>query len=76
MSMSDADLTEFSQEDLAAAVIHLEDLDIFVGQRSRMHPGPGWAVALALIRQDLAQVKVELRVREAEMGDIGPADAT
>jgi hypothetical protein len=57
------DLAEHAFEDLEAASVHLEDLEIFVGQRSRMHPGPGWAVALAMVRQDLAEVRAEIALR-------------
>lgn len=59
----DIDLRACPIEELRAASIHLEDLDIFVGQRSRMHPGPGWATALAMIRRDLAAVKAEIAGR-------------
>ena len=58
-----ADLAGCALEDLEAATRHMEDLDIFVGQRSRMHPGPGWATALEMIRRDLALLRTELRVR-------------
>ena len=51
-------------EDLVLAVRHLEDLEIFVGQRSRMHPGPGWDVVLRILRRDLAAVRAELRSRD------------
>ena len=47
-------------DDLIAGVRHLEDLEIFVGQRSRMHPGPGWALVLQILRQDLETVRTEL----------------
>ena len=57
------DLAGCGLEDLVAATRHLEDLDIFVGQRSRMHPGPGWAAALELVRRDLAQLRAELALR-------------
>ena len=58
------DLTDCALDDLEAAARHMEDLDIFVGQRSRMHPGPGWAVTLALIRRDLALLRAELTIRK------------
>ena len=51
-------------EDLVLAVRHLEDLEIFVGQRSRMHPGPGWDLVLRVLRRDLAMVRAELRRRD------------
>ncbi len=51
-------------DDLEAATRHMEDLDIFVGQRSRMHPGPGWATALAMVRRNLAQLRAELANRK------------
>ena len=58
-----ADLAGCSLEDLEAAIRHMEDLDVFVGQRSRMHPGPGWATALEMVRRDLALLRTELDVR-------------
>ena len=60
---ADTDLSAQTIEDLEAGAVHLEDLEIFVGQRSRMHPGPGWAVALALVRRDLAEVRTEIALR-------------
>ena len=54
-----------SLEDLVVAARHLEDLEIFVGQRSRLHPGPGWAVVLDILRQDLASLRATLRDRDA-----------
>ena len=50
--------------ELVAAGRHLEDLEIFLGQRSRMHPGAGWAAALAILRSDLAEVQAELVERK------------
>ncbi len=64
----DVVLSSACAEDLRAAVVHLEDLEIFVGQRSRMHPGPGWAVALAMVREDLAMVQRQLRIRGLDGG--------
>ena len=68
MSVSPApapvDLTDCGLDDLEAAARHLEDLDIFVGQRSRMHPGPGWAIALEMVRRDLAVLRAELAIRK------------
>ena len=60
---ADTDLSAQTIEDLEAGAVHLEDLEIFVGQRSRMHPGPGWAVALAMVRRDLAEVRTEIALR-------------
>ena len=68
---ADTDLTACALEDLEAGAVHLEDLEIFVGQRSRMHPGPGWALALAMVRRDLAQVRTELAIRNVA-GQFGP----
>jgi hypothetical protein len=61
--MTQTDLGTCAIEDLEAGAVHLEDLEIFVGQRSRMHPGPGWALALAMVRRDLADVRTELAIR-------------
>ena len=58
------DLGGHSTEDIFIAGRHLEDLEVFVGQRSRMHPGPGWAVVLQMVRQDLAVVRGELARRQ------------
>ena len=59
----DETVDDAALEDLVVAVRHLEDLEIFVGQRSRMHPGPGWDVVLRILRRDLAVVRAELRGR-------------
>ena len=71
MISGEADLQAETLGNLDAAAVHLEDLEIFVGQRSRMHPGPGWAVALAMVRRDLAEVKAEIAVRRiaARLGE-------
>ena len=61
-----------ANQDLEAAAVHLEDLEIFVGQRSRMHPGPGWAVALSMVRSDLAALRAELAIRGVR-GRLGAA---
>ncbi len=53
------------REDLIAGARHLEDLEIFVGQRSRMHPGPGWALVLGILRRELETVRTELLSRES-----------
>jgi hypothetical protein len=58
-------LRDQSHEDLIAGARHLEDLEIFVGQRSRMHPGPGWALVLSIVRRELVTVRTELRRRES-----------
>ena len=63
MTTTETDLQSQPVEELHAASVHLEDLEIFVGQRSRMHPGAGWATALALIRRDLAEVRAEIGSR-------------
>lgn len=47
--------------DLLAAARHLEDLEVFAGQRSRMHPEPGWDRVLEMLRRDLDVVVAELR---------------
>ena len=53
------DLTAHSHEELVVAARHLEDLEVFVGQRSRMHPGLGWAAVLQMLRTDLQDVRAE-----------------
>lgn len=58
-----SELADLSLEDLVAACRHLEDLDVFVGQRSRMHPGPGWAPVLDMLRRDLDAVSAEMHRR-------------
>ncbi len=63
-----ADLAACGMDDLEAATRHMEDLDIFVGQRSRMHPGPGWATALEMVRRDLALLRAELTRRKGHCG--------
>ena len=47
--------------DLLAAARHLEDLEVFAGQRSRLHPEPGWDLVLEILRRELAGVVGELR---------------
>ena len=51
-------------DDLIAACRHLEDLEVFVGQRSRMHPGPGWALLLRTLARDFAEVRSELLLQD------------
>ena len=51
-------------QDLVAAYRHLEDLQVFVGQRSRMHPGPGWALLLRVLARDLDEVRSELLLQK------------
>ena len=51
------DLEQYDFNELVAAGRHLEDLEIFVGQRSRLHPGDGWAATLCMLRSDLAEVQ-------------------
>ncbi len=58
------DLARESPDDLIAACRHFEDLEVFVGQRSRMHPGPGWAAVLRILAKDLAAVRSEMRLRD------------
>lgn len=67
--LTDIDLRSCSLEDVAAAVRHLEDLDVFVGQRSRLHPGPGWALTLRLVRRDLALLQAEWAERTTSRFD-------
>ena len=67
------DLGLYDLDDLVAAGRHLEDLEIFVGQRSRMHPGAGWAAALQMLRSDLAQVRSEIAQRKLVVRVGGPA---
>ncbi len=59
------DLADQTIEDLIAAIRHLEDLEIFAGQRSRMHPGPGWALVLTILRRELENVRAEFQARPA-----------
>ena len=47
--------------ELLAAARHLEDLEVFAGQRSRLNPEPGWKLVLEILRRELAAVVVELR---------------
>jgi hypothetical protein len=47
------DSEDLGLNDLLAAAGHLEDLEVFAGQRSRMHPGPGWDMVLEMLRCDL-----------------------
>ena len=68
----DVDDTGYEFEDLVAAVRQFEDLDIFVGQRSRLHPGPGWALTLSLIRRELEVLRLDLQSRQPT-SDQGPA---
>jgi hypothetical protein len=46
---------------LLGAARHLEDLEVFAGQRSRMHPEPGWDLVLEALRRELHVVVQELR---------------
>ncbi len=50
-------------DDLIAACRHLEDLEVFVGQRSRVHPGPGWTAVLHILARNLDEVRSELLLR-------------
>jgi hypothetical protein len=47
--------------ELMGAARHLEDLEVFAGQRSRMHPEPGWDMVLEALRRELDLVVLELR---------------
>ncbi len=67
--LTDINLRSYSLEEVAAAARHLEDLDVFVGQRSRLHPGPGWELALRLVRRDLELAQAELASRAASRLD-------
>ncbi len=40
---------------------------MFVGQRSRMHPGPGWAIVLHAVRADLAEARQQLAARGVQI---------
>jgi hypothetical protein len=60
-----AELADQSIDDLVAAIRHLEDLEIFTGQRSRMHPGPGWALVLTILRRELEVMRTEFQARTA-----------
>lgn len=61
--LAEIDLHDRALDEVKAALMHLEDLDVFVGQRSRMHPGLGWETALALVRRDLALLQGEVARR-------------
>ncbi len=58
-----ADLANCPSDELVRARMHFEDLEIFVGQRSRMHPGPGWATVLAMLAVDREAIEAELTGR-------------
>ncbi len=53
-------LDGFALEELILAGRHLEDLEIFAGQRSRMNPEPGWDPVLRLLARDLEVVRLAL----------------
>ena len=63
-----AEFADQTLEDLTVAVRHFEDLEVFVGQRSRMHPGPGWALVLQILRADLAELRRALGERQRREG--------
>ncbi len=67
----DGSFDDTSLNDLVVAGRHFEDLEIFVGQRSRLHPGPGWDIVLRMLRRDLEVVRGELRQRNLQCP--GPA---
>ena len=60
--------------ELLAAARHLEDLEVFAGQRSRLNPEPGWELVLAILRRELPAVVVELRQMGVtkKFGTLGP----
>jgi hypothetical protein len=62
------ELEHCSAEDLVAACRHLEDLEIFAGQRSRLHPGPGWATVLLILRRELAAARLEMHKQGLDEG--------
>jgi hypothetical protein len=55
------DTEEQRLQQLLGAARHLEDLEVFAGQRSRMHPEPGWDLVLDALRRELDSVVAELR---------------
>ena len=57
------DLQAYGLEEMILAGRHLEDLEIFAGQRSRLQPEPGWEPVLRLLARDLEAVRVELARR-------------
>ena len=57
------DLNAYALEELILAGRHLEDLEIFAGQRSRLQPEPGWDPVLRLLARDLEAIRVELAHR-------------
>ena len=57
------DIANCPSDELVRARMHFEDLEIFVGQRSRMHPGPGWATVLAMLAADREAIEAELTRR-------------
>lgn len=57
------DLGGCLSDELLRARMHFEDLEIFVGQRSRMHPGPGWDTVLAMLAADREAIEAELTQR-------------
>ncbi len=62
-SLAEIDLRARTLEDVQAAIVHMEDLEVFVGQRSRLHPGLGWDIALSLVRRDLGLLQADLASR-------------
>jgi hypothetical protein len=56
-----SDTDEQRRAELLGAARHLEDLEVFAGQRSRMHPEPGWDLTLEILRRELDRVVLELR---------------
>ena len=64
---SPSGLAGYPSDELVRARMHFEDLEIFVGQRSRMHPGPGWATVLAMLAVDRLAIEAELTGRGVRM---------
>ncbi len=58
-----SNLASRPSDELVRARMHFEDLEIFVGQRSRMHPGPGWATVLAMLAAGREAIEAELTRR-------------
>ena len=58
-----SDIPNCPSDELVRARMHFEDLEIFVGQRSRMHPGLGWATVLARLALDREAIEAELTGR-------------
>ena len=57
------DLATTASDELIRARMHVEDSEIVLGQRPHMHPGPGWATVLAMLRTDRRAIEAELTGR-------------